>query len=75
MRLAKAVKSGFELERWVTSKLCEAIDTPRALTVFLLLKYKEWDQLLELETDPSDYLDAESFRDDRLVRSVLKSPP
>jgi hypothetical protein len=36
--------------------LYRALDTPRSLTCFLLVKYKEWDQLATLAIDPANYL-------------------
>lgn len=35
--------------------LCQDFDRARSLTVFLLVKYGEWDQLVKLRCYPSDY--------------------
>lgn len=67
--------SDFSLESNFVSALCEVIDTPRALTVFLLLKNNEYSQLVDLEIDPNHYSTAESFRDDYLVTEVLQKSP
>lgn len=61
-----------EMEVSVTQHLCKIIDTPRALTVFLLIKHKEWQQLVDLEIDASMYEDHSNFADDYLVTSILK---
>jgi hypothetical protein len=42
-------------------QLYRALDTPRSLTCFLLVKYKEWDQLVSLTVNPGNYLDAREF--------------
>lgn len=51
--------------------LCENIGTVRSLTVYLLLKYGEWDQYVELDIDPSRYNSASDYGDDYLVTKVL----
>ena len=71
----KDVSSSFMLEEEVTRSLCVTIDTPRALTVFLLLKHKEYSQLVNLDIDPSDYQDHSNFADDYLVTKVLSKSP
>jgi len=40
-----------------------ALDTPRSLTVWLLFRNKEHDQLTALDCHPAHYNDAQSFRD------------
>jgi len=64
-----------KLELSLVSRLCESIDTPRSLTVALLIKYREFDQLADLEIDPDDYLDARPLEDDYLVTSILSKNP
>lgn len=49
----------------------QALDTPRSLTCYLLLKYKEYGQLIELRVDPLHYTSAESFRDDYWATKLL----
>lgn len=61
-----------KLELSVVRKLTESIDTPRALTVYLLIKYEEWDQLVALDIDPDHYDNHQSFSDDYLVTSILQ---
>lgn len=46
-----------QLEKVVLT-LCEDAATPRALTVSLLLRAREYEQLLQLKIDPHHYLDA-----------------
>lgn len=41
--------------RSITRDLFAVLDTPRALTCYILVKYGEWDQLVHLYTDPRDY--------------------
>lgn len=52
--------------------LLEGLNTPRSLTVHLLFKYKEHDQLVALECDPSSYLDDQSFRDDYVATALYR---
>lgn len=56
----------------VLSAMCRQIGTPRALTVFLLHKHAEWDQLVSLECDPAHYFDADSYRNDVAVTDFLR---
>ncbi len=63
--------SSMELEIEVAQELAITIDSPRSLTVFLLIKYQEFDQLVNLEIDPSHYNDYHHFSDDYLVTKVL----
>jgi hypothetical protein len=41
--------------------ICEGLAVPRACTVAILCRYGEWDQLANLATDPSKYLDSEEY--------------
>lgn len=56
--------------------LLRGLDTPRSLTVWLMIKHGEWDQLASLRTDPSHYLDAVScidrFRRDYQATELLR---
>lgn len=52
--------------RELSTKLLVGLDTPRSLTVFLLIKYEEWDQLVQLKIDPRTY------RDDPFSANQLK---
>lgn len=62
---------GFPLERTVALALAEAIDSPRALTVYMLLKYKQYEQLADLEIRPLDYDEPSHFAEDYLITKVL----
>jgi len=55
-----------------TLRLCEGIGTPRAQTVFMMVKHGEWDQLVNLKVDPSDYFSADRLRGDLAVTSLLR---
>lgn len=47
---------GMQPEIWaVTSVYMEALDCPRALTVYLLCKYGEWMQVAQLKATPKEY--------------------
>lgn len=59
------------LELDLARTLCESIGSVRALTVSLLIKYKEWTQVASLEIDPKNYDNPDLFRDDYLVTKVL----
>jgi hypothetical protein len=52
--------------------LCEEVNTPRALTVSLLLKHNELGQLVSLTTDPAHYTNSNAFFRDVLVSDVLR---
>lgn len=68
------LSSGLQLETDVTTAICEIIDSPRALTVALLVKYNEWAQLFGLRCEQTNYLDTAegNFADDYLVTSLLQ---
>lgn len=56
----------------VLTAMCREVGTPRALTVEILLRYGEWDQLVSLECDPKHYLNADSYRHDVAVTDFLR---
>lgn len=51
--------------------LC-AIDTPRSLTISLMLKYEAYDDILKLRTTPENYLGSGSFRKDYAATRLLQ---
>ncbi len=55
--------------------MCEAINTPRALTAWLLYESREFAQLVALEIDPGNYQKASAFKDDYLVTKFLSKYP
>lgn len=59
------------VERVVLS-LCEDADTPRALTVAILVRNREYGQLFALNTDPRQYQCSESYFKDNLVTELLR---
>lgn len=63
--------SDLKLELDLAKRLCRVIDTPRSLTVSLLIDYAEWDQLLDLDIRSVDYTDSQHFADDYLVTTML----
>lgn len=68
-------RSIFKMERSLAMSLCESIGSPRALCVYLLLKYEEYDQYLDLPFDPTRYVTSSACRDDYLVTDVLRKCP
>lgn len=65
------ISSDLRLELSVTQEVCKIINTPRSLAVFLLIKYREFDQLVNLDINPCDYQDHRNFADDYLATSIL----
>lgn len=51
---------------------CEDVGTPRGVTVALLLRHQEWDQLANLQVDPSIYLTSSDFWRDALITEFLR---
>jgi len=64
-------RSDHAIERRLTLRMCEIVDTPRSLAVALMLKHGEHNQLLDLEIDPMDYQEASHFADDYLATELL----
>lgn len=62
----------FSHEFQILRRTCQCVNSPRALTVYLLARSGEWSQLFDLETDPSNYEEPASFADDYLVTEMLK---
>lgn len=65
----------FKLELFVVTELCRVIDTPRALSVYLLARNGEWEQLAGLRVDARHYEDHQHFADDYLVSEILRKSP
>lgn len=59
----------------VLKNICESIDSPRSLTVWLLYENKEFHQLVNLEIDPASYCNSYEFADDYLVTKFLSKYP
>jgi hypothetical protein len=53
-------------------RFCEDVSTPRSLTVAILLRNREWDQLVSLQVDPLQYSDSHAYWLDASVSSLLK---
>lgn len=56
-------------------QLCVSIDTPRSLCCYLLSKYSEWQQYLDLDCDAGRYLDPHSYFRDAQITSFLSKYP
>lgn len=63
----------FKLECKVLMKLCESFNTARSLSVYLMVKYGQWDELIALTIDPLYYreADVDKFRCDYQVTAAL----
>lgn len=53
-------------------RLCEDLATPRCLTVAILVRYREWDQLASLSVDPLLYSSADHLKSDLAASSFLR---
>lgn len=69
------INSEFRFELQTVLRLCEALNTPRSLTVYLLLTHNEFEQFVDLPWDPSVYEDISNFADDYLITEVLRKSP
>jgi hypothetical protein len=70
-RQSKEPSSAFRVESGLVHSLAELIDSPRALTIALLLESGEYQQLVDLEIDPSHYSSPQAFAEDYLVTEIL----
>lgn len=70
-----AMSPSLRLETKTVQRLAAIVNTPRALTVYLLIQAGEWEQLIGLDTDPLNYQDVSNFADDYLVSEILKKSP
>jgi len=76
MRMQKRVEArkGFD-SLSLASQVYEALDTPKSLACYLMLKYNEHDQLATAKVCPSDYTDHASFFSDlQSVKLLAKYP-
>jgi hypothetical protein len=67
--------SGFELELQFVLRLCETVNTPKAIAFFMLMEAGEYSQALGLSFSPLHYLEHQHFADDYLIMSCLKKSP
>jgi len=61
-----------DLVRKVAFELFESVNTPRSLACYMLLRYDEYDQLVQLSCKPSNYESASSFFDDNACTEFLR---
>lgn len=59
----------------LAQQLCELVNSPRALTVSLLLRNGEFGQYMGLSLDPQSYSNTSAFADDYLVTEILRKSP
>jgi len=50
----------------------EALSSPRSLTVAILIRYEDWDQLTQLSVDPVHYNSALDFKSAACATGFLK---
>lgn len=56
----------------LTLRITESLSCPRALTVAILVRYEEWDQLALMQCDPKVYPDAASYAKAAAASSFLR---
>jgi len=56
----------------IVMALCHDIGSPRALSVSILIKYGEWDQLASLKLNPEHYSSSDALLKDTLVTELLR---
>lgn len=58
----------------IAASICSSADTPRALTVAILLRNGEMEQLVNLKTDPSQYTETQvdKYRKDNMCTELLR---
>jgi len=63
----------FDTTKWcrIINTYCEELDCPRSLTVWLLFKYGEHQQLVDLDTNPLHYNSSATFRSAYLATEFL----
>jgi hypothetical protein len=64
-------KKAFQLLSSVVQEVCQSINSPRSLAVWLLFSSNEHDQLVDLTINADNYLDLNAFADDYLVTEFL----
>lgn len=52
----------FEVECRTVKAFCREANTPRCLTVYLLVKYEEWQQLADLGINPRNYTESDRLK-------------
>jgi hypothetical protein len=79
----KKADTCFDIEVNMCMAMCERVNTPHSLAVYLAIQNHEWDELKKLEPNPEDYHDGRldeflkghknpgAFRADRLVSRLL----
>jgi len=70
--LSRDMAQVYRLETKVFMTVCESIDTPRALTCYILAKAEAWDQYLDL---PDPRTESPTFDDDYLVSQMMSKNP
>lgn len=63
--------AGDSIVEGIVSSLCEKVDSPKSLAIYLCLKYDHQALLRDIDIDPKTYLTVDSFRSDYLVFSIL----
>lgn len=68
----KSLRLDMSLNDKIVSRYLETLNCPRSLSVYLLYKYGEHDQITDLQCSPEAYADAYSFRLALCATSLLK---
>lgn len=72
---ASIAARAFKVECEAALALFESFDTPRSLCCALLLKYQEYQQLVDLTIDVDNYFSVDAFRVDYLCTSLFSKSP
>jgi len=68
-------KDAFSILDSVVCNLSSSLNSPRSLTVYLLWKHKEYEQLVNLSCNSNDYTSVTAFADDYQITELLKKHP
>lgn len=71
LKRARTYRAPRQLTDVTIFQFLHSLDTPRSLTVWLLFKNKEHDQLVDLKIDPNSYNSSWRFRDDYVATEFL----
>lgn len=67
--MMKTLSSDFED---IVLSICEGVGSPRAVSVAILARHGEWDQLVSLRVDPEHYTDPDCLLGDNMVTDLLR---
>ena len=73
--LAMLIDDDLKSELTLTKSLCEKINSPRSLAIYIMLENSEFESYLDLTIVPDDYLDPQRFAEDYQVSEMLRKSP